>query len=273
MLYKAPCRVRKVAWIRKPLMTATIGFISLILINIGSSNDLVYAEQKITIIPDAHSDTAVRFVDVTNYFIQVGEELTWFNDNFVSHKLILTNEDNTTRLADLDLPSNSSAFYLFDKPGKYYYSSKDYPKIQGSIKVVDREDISVDRVAGLKNGVDVQLAWTPSHIILNSNNSASLPIAGDKNEGTQAGKADFIITFIDNKTGTNQEHIDYEYLISDKSGNPVFSQGSHSTYGIEEGRFEIDEPETLNAQVIITHILFAPVDPDVAKFEKSISVN
>ena len=107
MLYKAPCRVGESAWIRKPPMTATIGLVSLILINIGSSNHLLYAEQKITILPDAHSNTAVRFVDVTNYFIQVAEELTWFNDDFV------------------------------------------------------------EKVAGL-NRVDVQLAWTPSHIILNS---------------------------------------------------------------------------------------------------------
>ena len=64
--------------------------------------------------------------------------------------------------------NRSSAFYIFDKPRKYYYSSKDYPKIQGSIKVVDKGDISVEKVADLKNGVDVQLAWTPSHIILNS---------------------------------------------------------------------------------------------------------
>jgi hypothetical protein len=47
--------------------------------------------------------------------------------------LILTNEDNTTRLADLDLPSNSSVFYILDKPGNYYDSSKDYPKIHGSV--------------------------------------------------------------------------------------------------------------------------------------------
>jgi hypothetical protein len=77
----------------KPLMTATIGFVSLILINIGSSNYLVYAEQKITIILDAHSNTAVRFVDVSNYFLQVGEELTLFNDDFVSQKLFLCKLD------------------------------------------------------------------------------------------------------------------------------------------------------------------------------------
>src|SRR5919106_2856984 len=111
MLYKAPCRVGESAWIRKPPMTATIGLVSLILINIGSSNHLLYTEQKITISPDAHSNTAVRFVDVTNYFIQVGEELTWFNDDFVGHKLILTNEAERQTL----IFNRSSAFYIFDK--------------------------------------------------------------------------------------------------------------------------------------------------------------
>lgn len=60
-------------------------------------------QNKITIIPDAHSNTAIRFVDVKNYFLQVGEELTWFNGDFVDHTLVLMNEDNTTGIADLDL--------------------------------------------------------------------------------------------------------------------------------------------------------------------------
>ena len=68
-----------------------------------------------------------------------------------------------------------------------------------------------------------------------------MPIGANENEEAHPRKADFIITFIDNITGTNQEHIDFD-LIGDKPGNPAFSQGSHSTYGIEEGRFEIDGP-------------------------------
>ena len=54
--------------------------ISSIALLVGCTDATVLAEQKITIIPDAHSDTAVRFVDVTDYFLPAGEELTWFND-------------------------------------------------------------------------------------------------------------------------------------------------------------------------------------------------
>jgi plastocyanin len=274
MVYKTLFRVTQQAGIGAFFIAVTIGFIHLILINSSITIERANAEQKITIIPDAHSNTAIRFVDVKNYFLQVGEELTWFNDDFVDHTLVLMNEDNTTRIADLDLPSNSSATYTFGEHGKYYYSSKDYRKIQGSVKVVDPDDISVEKITGLKNGVDVQLAWTPSHILLNPINPAS-----DKEEdvsdkdGTQTGEADFLITFINNDTGTNQEHIDYDYSINDVAGNGLFSRASHSTYGIEEGRYEFNELGRFDAQIMITHILFAPVDPDIAKFHKVISVS
>jgi hypothetical protein len=35
-----------------------------------------------------------------------------------------------------------------------------------------------------------------------------------------------MLVFIDNKTGINQEHIDYEYIINDELGNEVFRQGN-----------------------------------------------
>jgi hypothetical protein len=106
---------------------------------------------------------------MTHYFLPVGEEIMWFNDDFVDHKLILMNEDNTTKIADLDLPANSSASYKFQQPGKYYYSSEIYPKIQGSIQVLDPNNISVEKITGLKNGIDVQLAWISSQITLEKN--------------------------------------------------------------------------------------------------------
>jgi plastocyanin len=233
----------------------SIGYIVLI---VGCTNATVFAEQKITIIPDAHSNTAVRFLDVTDYFIPVGEELTWFNDDFVDYKLILTDENNTTRLAEFDLASNGSFSYVFEEPGKYYYSSIEYPKIQGLVRVIDPIDVSTVTKTGLKNGIDVQVSWTPSQI------GSSLP---------EQGTTDFLITFIDNKTGANQEHIDYRYSINDESENEVFSQGLHSTYGVEVAKYNFDKPGKFSPQVKITHVLFAPVDPDLAEFDKAILSN
>ena len=106
---------------------------------------------------------------MTHYFLSVGEELTWFNDDYVNHSFILMDENNTTRIGELDLPSNSSASYKFQQPGKYYYSSKDYPKIQGSVDVLAPNSITVEKITGLKNGIDIQLAWTPSNITLYQN--------------------------------------------------------------------------------------------------------
>jgi len=198
--------------------------------------------------------------------------LTLFNDDFIGHKLVLTNEDNSTQLQEIVLPSNSSFYLEFEKPGKYYYSSKDYPKIQGSISVLDSLNISVEKIAGLENNVDVQLAWAPSIVLSNSTAYSSDQEVLDYEEEGGNLKVDFIITFIDNKTGINQEHIDYTYKIFDESGNDLFNQGLHSTYGVEKAKYMFKKIGNFRAQVMITHILFAPVEPDVAAFNIRIPV-
>ena len=127
----------------------------------------VYAEQRITVFPDAHSSSAVRFVDIINYFIPVGENITWFNDDFIDHKFMLMNEDNSTRITEFNVASEGSFSHTFEEPGKYYYSSENYPKIQGSVNVLDPDSISIEKIVGLKNKIDIQLAWTPVKITLN----------------------------------------------------------------------------------------------------------
>jgi hypothetical protein len=224
-------------------------------------NKSLLAEQKITLFPGAHSDTAVRFIDITDYFVPVGEKLTLFNDDFIDHKLVMTNEDNKTKLLEIDLPVNASFSLEFAEPGKYYYSSKDYPEIQGSIRVHDSPNISIKKVTGLENDVDIQLSWTPSRVLSN----ATVYDSGGGNWGV-----DFLITFVDNKTGVNQEHIDYTYIILDDSGNELFNQGLHSTYGVENARYNFEKTGNFTSKVTITNILFAPVQPDVAIFDINI---
>ena len=82
----------------------------------------------------------------------------------------------------------------------------------------------------------------------------------------------FIITFVNNETGTNQQHIDYDYSIYDESGSIVYKHESHSTYGTEEMEYDFEESGSFNPQVMITNILFAPVDPDLADFGNIITV-
>jgi plastocyanin len=252
-------------------MIVIVGCVHIILDG-NNTHEAAFAEQKITIIPDAHSNTAVRFIDVKDYFIPVSEALTWFNDDFVDHKLSLTNEDNSTLIAALDLKTNGSITYTFEEPGKYYYSSKEYPKIQGSVRALDRDDILVGNITGLRNNVDVQLAWTPSEILLNQDNPVSDHRGDNLDKANYTGSVDFMITFIDNKTGINQEHIDYEFTINDELGNEEFKQGVHSTYGLEKAKYTFEKHGNFKPQVMITHILFSPVDPDIAHFDKMISI-
>jgi hypothetical protein len=56
----------------------------------------------------------------------------------------------------------------------------------------------------------------------------------------QTGNVDFIITFINNETDANQEHIDYKYTIFDESGNELFNQVLHSTYGVEKANYNFE---------------------------------
>ena len=246
---------------------------TILFMNADDMNQSLLAEQKITILPDAHSDTAVRFIDMTSYFVPVGEKLILFNNDFVGHKLILTNEDNSTQIQEIDLPSNSSFSFEFEEPGQFYYSSKDYPKIQGSIRVLDPPDISVEKITGLENNVDVQLAWTTSRVLSNSTAPNSDQKVNDYDEDGGDLEVDFIITFINNKTGANHEHVDYTYIIFDESGNELFNQGLHSTYGVEEAKYNFEEEGNFRSQVMITHILFAPVKPDLAAFDIRIPVD
>ena len=102
--------------------------------------------------------------------------------------------------------------------------------------------------------------------------SSSTTNSEASDEITNAGQLDFIIEFVNNSTGANQEHIDYEFAVQDEAQNVVFDHSMHSTYGIEVVKFKLDKPGLLEPQVIIKNILFIPVDPDVADFGKIIPV-
>lgn len=116
------------------------------------------------------------------------------------------------------------------------------------MNVLDPNDIySLERIKGLKNDIDVELAWTSSPRLLGPNTNEiqmDNPSFNDT-EGTIAtikGKINFIITLINNQTVTNQEHIDYEFTIYNDSSGVLFNQGSHSTYGVEVAKFKLEKP-------------------------------
>jgi hypothetical protein len=62
---------------------------------------LAFAKEVITIPPGAQDHNRPRFLDITFYPIEKGKELTWFNDDDVSHRIIInstTEENNNTEL-------------------------------------------------------------------------------------------------------------------------------------------------------------------------------
>lgn len=125
---------------------------------------LAFAEEVITILPGAQDHSRPRFLDISFYPIEKGKELTWFNDDDISHRIIInsTIEDNKTALiADSETIKPEDSFtYMFEEEGTYRFSSPTYPWIKGTIFVSD--DISTITQTDSENNIDVQLTWTPS---------------------------------------------------------------------------------------------------------------
>lgn len=86
------------------LLTIIISSLSIILavgIFFYAVIPLAFAEEVITILPGAQDHNRPRFLDITYYPIESGKELTWFNDDDVSHRIIIdktTDESNNTEL-------------------------------------------------------------------------------------------------------------------------------------------------------------------------------
>ena len=103
-------------------------------------------------------------MDITYYPIEKGKELTWFNDDDVSHRMIInvtTEESNSTELvADSGIikPEDSYA-HTFEDEGTYHFSSPTHPWIKGIVFVND--DISTATQTDSVNNIDVQLSLTP----------------------------------------------------------------------------------------------------------------
>jgi len=226
-----------------------------------------YAEQQqgqdvITIIPGASDKNNPAFFDVTYYHIQVGKEVKWYNADDVNHKIIILSGDETNAagienkkvIESGDIKPKTSFLYKFDKEGTYRFSSPIYPWMHGNLIVSN--DISTSAMTNnLNNSIAIQLSWYPSK---------PKAVLGEA-EG-QEQQTHFIIKFINEKSNKIQEHIDYRFVIYDKSNKSVFEQGLHSGWGVEQTAYKFTNPGNYRAEVTINYILFAPVSPDVAKF-------
>jgi hypothetical protein len=111
--------------------------------------------------------------------------------------------------------------------------------MHGTVLVTNNISTSVVTY-NLNNSVLIQLTWSPFK-----------PKIGEREDQTH-----FIITFINEKSNKNQEHIDYQFVIYDQNNNRVFEQAA----------YRFIKPGNYKAEVTIYYILFAPVQPDVARF-------
>ncbi|HJT49411.1 MAG TPA: hypothetical protein VJ729_14595 [Nitrososphaeraceae archaeon] len=219
----------------------------------------IQGQDTITIIPGASDKNNPAFFDVTYYPIQVGKELGWYNADDINHKIIISSGNETTPagienkkvIESGDIKPKNSFTYKFEKEGTYRFSSPTYPWMHGN--VIASNDISTTAVTNnLNDSVAIQLSWYP----------AKPKVA----VGQEEQQTHFIIKFINEKTNKIQEHIDYRLVIYDQSNKSVFEQGLHSGWGVEQAAYKFTTSGNYRAEVTINYILFAPVTPDVGKF-------
>jgi lipopolysaccharide export LptBFGC system permease protein LptF len=209
---------------------------------------IVFAEEVITILPSSNDKSRSRFLDITFYPIEKGRELTWFNDDYINHRIIVNStQDNKTILADSAIIKPKDSFtYTFEEPGTYHFSSPTYAWIKGTVFVTD--DIITETDTDSKNDIDVQLSWTPS-----------APTIGQE--------IHFKVIFIDKKTNKNQEHIDYTFTLVDPKGNKIALQAPHSGWGVEPASYKFGKEGEYKARIAIFNVLFVPVEVGTTEFD------
>lgn len=228
----------------------------------------------ITIFPGSAQENSVRSFDILNYPLEAGDSLTWFNSDFVDHEIQIINssggsiDDKEIGASndgnnELDLVADSGIIkpkasfdYNFTKPGIYSFLSPLYTWMdKGTVIVVkdgidsDTNDLKREKITDLENNnLDIEISqYSPNSRI------------GDT--------VYWIISFLDNATGQNQEHVDYEFNVYNNiTGEIALSEKIHSSYGTEESAHIFNSSGTFISEVTITHILFRPVYPDTANF-------
>jgi hypothetical protein len=217
---------------------------------------LSHAEEVVTILPGAHDQTRLRFLDIIFYPIEKGGELTWVNEDEILHKIIIkplaqAKKEATPIVTSETIEPGKSFTYTFEKEGTYHFSSLTYPWINGSVFVNDR--ISSVTKTDSKNNIDVQLSWTPS-----------LPKPGQETH--------FKIIFVDKKTEENQKHIDYGFSILDPTGKKIDLQSLHSGWGVESASYTFKKEGEFKPRISIFSVNFLPVEIRLTEFELLTSI-
>lgn len=223
-------------------------------------NNFVWSENVIKIIPGAskydskNPFSVTRFFDTTYFPIIPNQNMTWSNEDEMTHHLFIINNKQTPEIKiDSGLMTPKKSFsVMLNKSGVYNYSSTTYPYMKGYI-LVDDKTISKKNIA-INNKKEIQISYI------------------DNNTDNKDGKNLLLLIFTDTQTNKNSEHIDYSLIIKDSNENIIHKQSMHSLWGTELISFKIDTKESYNkyplkVKVMINGIFFQPVTPDTVEFD------
>ena len=206
-------------------------------------------EETITIVPGSSDSSRYRFFDITEYPLNTGEELKWYNADNIVHNIIVTSNDGDIIVAQSgNIKPKGSFSYKFDKPGEYLFKSANYNWMEGKVIVTDNlKTVKKD----MNNDIEALVSWA----------------APSSNQVNQ--KTIFKIIFMDKKSEKNQEHIDFSFTISNSNSNKILYKNSvtHSAWGVESASIILDSNDIYLAKLRIEGILFQPIDPVQTEFE------
>jgi plastocyanin len=224
-------------------------FLTLLLVFSFSSFFADAQEETITIVPGSSDSSRYRFFDITEYPLNTGEEVKWYNADNIVHNIIVTSNDGDIIVAQSgNIKPKNSFSYKFDKPGEYFFKSANYNWMKG--KVIVTNNIKTVK-KNMNNDIEAYLSWIPpSHTQINKNTI-------------------FKIIFVDKKSEKNQEHIDYSFIIRNSSSDKILYQNTltHSAWGVEPASYKLDPNYSFIGKLGIDGIQFQPIKPVYAEFE------
>ncbi len=206
-------------------------------------------EEIITIVPGSSDPTRYRFFDITEYPINMGEEIRWYNADNIIHNIIVTSSNGEIIVAQsADIKPKEFFSYKFDKEGEYIFHSANYNWMKG--KIIVNDDIKTIKDS-IENNIDLYISWTPSSYI------------------TQGEKIIFKIIFVDKKSERNHEHVDYSFTIQNSTADTVLYKNAvtHSAWGLEPASYKFESSGIFIGKLRIEGILFQPIEPHNTEFE------
>jgi plastocyanin len=205
-----------------------------------------FGEDVITIYNGAGTRANDHFVDVQVYPVEAGHPVTWHNDDYVKHELVISSDEGLVLANSGPIALRGSFSYTFNETGLFEYRSALYPEVAGRVLVSD--EMVVMNSEDVVPGLDMQISWTPAS-----------PSIGEETHIKNI--------FIDNKSQRNQEHVDYSLTLTDSAGNAVeLRSDSHALNGLQVTSHIFDKRDDFTLDVKVHTVFFVPATSSDATF-------